>query len=127
MPTESSMKFQPSPDELVQLFGRIMKALPGAETRKMFGYPAAFVNGQMFSGLHDESMIIRLSSDDLKRFFQLPDVRPFEPMPGRPMKEYALVPAALLASENDLISWLEKSFDYVKGLPAKPPKKKKKS
>ena len=126
MPTASSTKFRASPDEMVQLFNRVMKALHGAETRKMFGYPAAFVNGQMFSGLHDESMIIRLSATDLKLFFQLPEVRSFEPMPGRPMKEYAVVPAALVASENELIPWLEKSFAYVKGLPPKPLKKKKK-
>ena len=127
MPTESSMTFQRAADGMVELFKRLMKELPGAETRKMFGYPAAFVNGQMFSGLHNEAMIIRLSTDDLKTFFQLPEVRPFEPMPGRPMKEYAVVPPALLTSERELIRWLEKSFDYVSALPPKPPKKKKKA
>ena len=42
-------KWTKAPDALVALFGDAIKGLPGVEARKMFGYPAAFVNGNMFS------------------------------------------------------------------------------
>ncbi|MBI5301218.1 MAG: hypothetical protein HY868_03705 [Chloroflexi bacterium] len=43
-------KFTKSPDELVKRFENALKDFPMAATRKMFGYPAAFVNGNMFIG-----------------------------------------------------------------------------
>jgi hypothetical protein len=39
-----------SPPALVERFEAIVPALSGAERRKMFGYPAAFVGGNMFAG-----------------------------------------------------------------------------
>jgi hypothetical protein len=35
-----------------------------AELRKMFGYPAAFVNGSMATGLHPEDWMLRLGGAD---------------------------------------------------------------
>jgi TfoX/Sxy family transcriptional regulator of competence genes len=95
--------------------------------RKTFGYPSAYVNGQMFSGLHNESMILKLPPEDLKTFLALEGAHPFEPMPGRPMREFAVVPPSLLHSESDLVNWLHKAFKYVGSLPPKKPKSKKKA
>src|SRR4051812_13874689 len=105
-------KMRPAPGELVALFERIVDTLPEAKVRKMFGYPAGFVNGNMFTGLFDDYMILRLSPDDLKQFFKLEGVRQFAPMQGRPMREYAVVPPALLKSDGDLFEWLGKAYDY---------------
>ena len=41
------------------------QTLPEAQVRKMFGFPAAFVNGQMFSGLYDDYMFVRLSPEEM--------------------------------------------------------------
>ena len=119
-------KMPPTPSEMITLFERVIKSVPEAQVRKMFGYPTAFLNGNMFAGLHGDSMILRLSPKDLKVFFEMPNTHAFEPMPGRPMKEYAVVPPALLGSEPELVKWLGRSFDYVNSMPAKQPKKKKK-
>src|SRR5258707_115121 len=116
-----------APASMVALFEKVTGALPEAQVRKMFGYPAAFINGQMFSGLYDDYMFVRLSPDDLNTFRQIDGVRPFAPMADRPMKEYAIVPPKLLAAETELIDWLGKAQDYVKSLPPKKPTKKKKA
>jgi TfoX/Sxy family transcriptional regulator of competence genes len=119
-------KLPPAPNEMVVLFDQVIQSVPGAQVRKMFGYPAAFLNGNMFAGLYDNYMMLRLSPHDLKTFLEHYKSHLFEPMPGRPMREYGVVPPALLTSESELMEWLGKSFDYVNSLPPKQPKKKKK-
>ena|SRR5579864_8508634 len=118
--------FRSAPPELVALFEKVMVAFPDAQLKKTFGFPAAYVNGQMFTGLHNESMILKLPPEDLKSFLAFDGAHAFEPMPGRPMREFAVVPPSLLNSEPELVEWLRKAFAYVGSLPPKPPKKPKK-
>ena len=47
----------------------------------------------------------------------------FYPMPGKPMKEYVVVPPAVYESEADFGQWLTRSRDYVLTLA---PKEKRK-
>jgi hypothetical protein len=44
------MSWRKSPDALVEKFSQIVPPDPRVERRKMFGYPAAFVGGNMFIG-----------------------------------------------------------------------------
>jgi TfoX/Sxy family transcriptional regulator of competence genes len=92
---------------------------PDAEPRKMFGYPCVFVNGQLFAGVHQENMMLRLSEAERAEFLALDGAARFEPMAGRPMREYVVVPQRMLQSPNELVAWLEKSYAYAKTLPAK--------
>ncbi len=116
------MQWKKAPQELISTFDKAMEALPEAEKRKIFGYPCAFINGQMFAGLHQGSFIMRLSSEDREAFLKLEGAAPFEPMPGRPMKEYVVAPEALLRSIPELQGWLRKAFSYVESLPPKQPR-----
>lgn len=113
-----SMKWRKSPAGLVDIF---QKAMPGepAVQRQMFGYPAAFVNGNMFMSLFQEDMILRLSDDDRAQFLQLPGARIFEPMPGRPMREYVAVPPAMLRDSRLLHSWVSRALSYGTSLKPK--------
>ena len=113
------MDFTASPAELVALFDRVAPADPDVTRRKMFGWPSAFVASRMFAGLHKDSIVVRLSPADLATFLALPGARPFEPMPGRPMTGYALVPATMLADEPELRTWLERALLFTRSLPPK--------
>lgn len=113
------MKWQSSPAELIRLFDEVAASLPGVEKRKMFGYPVAYVNGVWFTGLHQEPLVVRLSPADQADFLQIEGAKPFEPMPGRAMKEFVVVPPALLDSKSDLLAWLQKGLAYAAGLPPK--------
>jgi hypothetical protein len=73
----------------------------------------------MFAGLHTESMVVRLGPAELVAFLELPGSRPFEPMPGRPMTGYAVVPGPILADERELRAWLERALAFTRGLPPK--------
>jgi len=115
------MDWEKSPPELAALFDELAPSAPAVERRKMFGYPAAFVNGNMFAGLHGARLVLRLPEPALAEFLAQGG-GPFEPMPGRPMKGYAVAPAALLADKPALSRWLERSFEAAAALP---PKRKK--
>ena len=126
MPAKRTMpKWTKAPEEMLALFGRVVESLPEVQTRKMFGYPAAFVHGQMFASLFQSSMILRLSEADRAAFLRDHGARLFEPMPGRPMREYAAVPAAVLASAALLREWLRRAHGYAASLPPKEEGRKK--
>ncbi len=116
-------KWRPSPEKLIRVFENAMRSLPEAQLRKTFGYPSAFINGQMFAGLHQENMILRLSAEDRTDLQRRQGAKTFEPMPGRPMREYMVVPETVLNSEQ-LDAWLGKAAAYVKTRPPKPTKTK---
>ena len=109
--------------QLIDTFERLVPVAAGVQKRKMFGYPCSFVKGSMFMGLFQESMILRLSEKDREAFLRLEQARQFEPMPGRMMREYVVVPAYMLKDPNVLNRWIRRSLEYASGLP---PKRKKK-
>ena len=107
------------PPELVATFEAALPADSRVERKLMFGMPAAFVAGNMFTGLFESKMLLRLPPEKLREFMALSGAEAFEPMPGRPMTGYALVPDAVLADGDALASWLGEAFNYAAGLPAK--------
>ncbi len=119
---KATPKWGAAPPALKQRFAEIMADLPLAERRQMFGCPCAFVGGQMFAGLFQEDMFLRLSEADRAEFMKLEGARPFEPMQGRRMREYVVVPPAFVHSAEQLGPWLERAFQYAAALP---PKEKK--
>lgn len=80
------MKFEKAPPWLVEFFAAQMEGVP-ADTRKMFGYPCAFVNGQMFTGLFGSTMIVRLPEEGRAELLAIEGAKGFDPMGGRPMRE----------------------------------------
>jgi TfoX/Sxy family transcriptional regulator of competence genes len=127
------VKLQKSPPELVELFASVMPGPPATE-RKMFGFPAGFVNGNMFMGLFQDEMILRLPEDARHELIKKRGGKPFEPMPGRAMKEYVSVPRAMMKNRQELEAWVSRSLEYGSSLKPKTktkkttkPKKKTKS
>ena len=113
---------KPQP-ELVERFHEMAAGIDGVEIRKMFGFPAAFVNGNMAFGLYQDSFMVRLPEVD--RSARLADGWSlFEPMAGRPMREYVAMPPEVAAGA-DARFWLERSAAYVSTLPPKEAKPRK--
>lgn len=116
------MAWQKSPPELIERFHTLVPDLPGVERRQMFGYPAAFVNGHLFMSLFQEHMVLRLAPADGAALIAMPGGAPFEPMAGRRMTGYALVPPPVLADTAAVTDWIGRAYSFVS---AKPPKEKK--
>ncbi len=111
--------FEKSPPELIARFDAAAERLPVAQRRKMFGYPALFVGGNLVTGLFADSWMIRLGEDDLAQLLALPDASTFSPMPGRTTKGYAVLPPAVVADDSALDGWLARAVEFGKTLPAK--------
>ncbi len=118
-PKRAMPAFTKAPEEMVRIFESAMKDFPMATQRKMFGYPAAFVNGNMFAGLFQDRMFLRLSDEDRAAIRKEYGTPLFEPMPGRPMRGYVEVPRYVLKSPRLLRTWLTKGMEYTKSLPPK--------
>ena len=114
------MKWPPAPPRNVHAFALATGRLRGVEARKMFGYPAVFVNGNMIAGLVRDRMVIRLAAEDRERFLALPGATPFIAMKGRMMKQWAVVPPAMLKSPARLGRWLTRALAHGRSLPPKP-------
>jgi TfoX/Sxy family transcriptional regulator of competence genes len=114
-----------SSEEMVARFTEAVAGIEGLEQRKMFGYPAAFVGGNMTTGLHQESWIVRLP-EPVRRERLEAGWSIFEPMPGRPMREYVALPDEVIADPEQVRAWVERAVEYVRGLPPKKPKASKK-
>ncbi len=112
-------KWKPAPREAVAAFEAATTNLPGTQPKKMFGYSCVFAKGNMFAGLHEAGMVLRLPEEQRAEFLLLKGAEQFEPMPGRVMREYVVVPRVLLDAPDQLRKWAEKSLAYVSSLPAK--------
>jgi len=113
------MAWRKSPQQLIETFSSTLPSDPRVEPRKMFGYLAAFVNGNLFAGLHQESFILRLPRGDREKLLRDHGAKIFEPMAGRPMREYVVLPEALLADRAAVGALLARSLAYAAELPAK--------
>ena len=117
------MKWEKAPERNIEILALVTRVVPEAERKLVFGYPAYFLNGHMFAGTHQSDIILRLSDEDRADFLERTGAGLFYPMPGKPMKEYVVVPPAVYESEADFGQWLTRSRDYVLTLA---PKEKKK-
>jgi TfoX/Sxy family transcriptional regulator of competence genes len=114
-----------APQGLIDLFDESLPDDPRLQRRKMFGYPAVFVHGNMAAGLFQDRVFVRLSDADRAALPRGGDY--FEPMPGRPMKAYAVIPDEVVADEERLAEVLGRAVTFTGTLPPKKtePKRKK--
>jgi cytosine/uracil/thiamine/allantoin permease len=108
-----------SPPDLVDRFNAVLDRYPDAGRKQMFGYPAAFIGGNLATSLFADHWIVRLGQPDLAELMSLEGSGELEVMPGRRMKGYAIVPPGIVADDTALDGWLERAFAYARTLPAK--------
>ena len=111
------MAWKKSPAALVATFDRLVPS-SGVERRQMFGYPAAFVAGNMFAGLHEDRFVLRLDEAGCAEAKRL-GATDFEPMPGRAMKGWVVLPSRLLGDDAQASQWIERAHRHVATMPAK--------
>ncbi len=117
------MAWTKSPQSLIDLFDQSVPSDRSVSRRQMFGYPAAFANGNLFIGLHQNDFIMRLSEPDRIEFSAQYGERIFEPMKGRAMREYVRLPEQLLRNARKRNSWIKRSLEYAQAIKPKASKK----
>ncbi len=115
------MPFEKSPPELIARFDELAAEAPDATRKLMFGFPSLVLAGHMFMGLYEDLLVLRLGADDRSALMEQGG-QVFAPMAGRPMKDYVVVPEAVLADTADMGRWVARARAYAASLPPKQPK-----
>ena len=109
---------KPSPEKTA-LLDILTKDLNSVK-RIMFGNPAFFTDGKMFTGVFGETVFLRLGEVRSKEFLtEYPNSTRFEPVKGRFMKEYMAVPQQLITNDLEFKHWLKESYDFTRSLQKK--------
>jgi TfoX/Sxy family transcriptional regulator of competence genes len=112
-PSEELSKFL---DEIISSFD--------VKKKKMFGCPVYFVNENMFTGVFQDDIFIRLSEPDrLELISKYDESSKFEPIEGRIMKEYLILPEILYNDPEKFQEWLNRSYQYASSLLSKKQKR----
>ena len=113
------MKWRKAPDELKATLDLAMRGVD-AKKRMMFGFPVYFINANMFIGLFEDKLFLRLP-DELREAAErrMGKLKHLEPMPGRPMKDYVVLPESLYSTEKDFRALITAAVDHARSLPAK--------
>lgn len=115
------MKWEKSSGEMIDLLD---KSMAGIESRRriMFGYPAYFINDNMFAGLFQNQLYVRLSAVQQEKLnTEFDFINHLEPITGRPMKAYFIMPDQVLNDYEKLTTILSEAAENAATL--KPKKK----
>jgi hypothetical protein len=121
MPDRQTPKFEKSAPALVERFQATLDrhAAPDITRRQMFGYPCAWIGGNMVSGLFAQDWWVRVSEPDREALLALPGAHQFEVMPGKAMGRYVVMPPDVVADDARLDAWLTKAVEFTRTLPPK--------
>ncbi len=114
---------KPSP-AIIEALARGSAGLAGIEHRKMFGFPALFINGTMFAGVMGDAIVVRLAEADRQRLVASGEATPSVAM-GRVMREWVNLAPSVLASDTAVGEWLAKARSHTASLPPKTKKAKR--
>ena len=103
------MEFRKSSEDLVNLFHAALPDDPRVTRRMTFGSPCAYVGGNMVAGIHNDDIFVRLAEPEIDELLAQPGAHQFDPMGGRPMRNYVVLPAAMVANPESLASWISRA------------------
>lgn len=109
---------KPSPG-LIAEFKAVVAQLPHGEPRKMFGYDAVFVNGNMAVGLWQNTAVMKLTEADQTKLLGRGQAQPFAPMKGRVMTGWVELSEELAHDPEELLGWSLRAVDFASKLPPK--------
>ncbi|MCB9739464.1 MAG: hypothetical protein H6747_09370 [Deltaproteobacteria bacterium] len=109
--------------ETVAHYEALLPADPRVAPGKMFGHVCAFTGGHMFFGTFAQTLIARVGPDRVPELLDAEGLAQFEPMPGRPWREYVQFdPRAMDPDEARTL--VADALEFTAGLPPKPRKVK---
>lgn len=111
-----------APAEQVALYEKLVALFPDVE-RKGAGFPYTSVNGNMFSLLNEQGKLALRLGEKEREAFLVKYGTTLNTAYGIVMKEYVVVPDALLRDTGKLKPHFAASLTYARSLRAKPTKR----
>jgi TfoX/Sxy family transcriptional regulator of competence genes len=112
-----------SDDPMLERLRKALAPMPFTE-QKMFGGTCFMVSGNMLVGTSNRGLLVRVGKEGHAAALKRPHSRPMQ-MGGREMQGYVFVAPEGTASEARLRTWIDLALAYVKTLPVKAAKRKK--
>lgn len=103
---------------LVERIRSIMKRYKGQSEKKMFGGICFMVNGNMCVGPWKGSLIVQFDKAQHEATQSESFVKPMD-ITGKVMKGWARIEPAGIATDEDLLAWIERAVGFSRTLPAK--------
>jgi hypothetical protein len=105
-------------ETLAACIQKVLGKRAGLTEKRLFGGLAFLLRGNMCVGVHGSDMIVRLAPEETDAAVAERDVPVFD-LTGRPMKGWALVETAGVASDAALETWIDRAAKFAESLPAK--------
>jgi hypothetical protein len=105
-------------ESLAERIRRCLLRKKGIEEQKMFGGIVFMLHGNMLVGVWKDSLIARLGQDQANEALRQPHVREFD-ITGKPMRNWVLVEAKGIESDDELNAWIQGAAEFVRVLPRK--------
>lgn len=104
-----------------ELDSRISKAIArwgNTDRKKMFGGICYLLNGNMFSGVYKDFLILRLGEKGAEEALRSPHARPFD-ITGRPMRGWVMMDRGGVKGNEELKELLREAREFALSLPSK--------
>jgi len=108
----------PYNEDLDARIKKMVSGWKGTTNRKMFGGVCHLIKGNMFCGVHKDSLILRLGDVTAQKAMSAEHVSSFD-ITGKPMRGWIMVAEEGYKKDRDLKQWLEKAKTFAQTLPAK--------
>ena len=103
---------------LAQRVREVLADRPGISERAMFGGLAFLVDGKMFVGIRNSSLLARVGPERHQDALAMPSVRVMD-FTGRPMRGYVYIDPPAISGDQDLRAWVLWCVQFVAKLPQK--------
>jgi hypothetical protein len=103
---------------LAQRVREVLVDWPGISERATFGGLAFLVDGKMFVGIRNSSLMARVGPERHEDALAMPSVRVMD-FTGRPMKGYVYIDPPAICADRDLQAWVLWCVEFVAKLPQK--------
>lgn len=96
----------------------IYTSIPGVVEKRMFGGLAFMVHGHMSCGVVNDTLMVRVGPDLYAQALARAHARPMD-FTGKPLKGFVYVAPEGFESDEELMSWVQLSLDFVMQLAPK--------
>lgn len=96
-------------ERLLERLRRTLAGRPGVVEKRMVGGRSFAFEGRMFCGVTSAGLMIRVGSDAVAAIIEKPHVSRMT-MGGRPLSAFVVVAAEAVATDEALMSWIQRGF-----------------